>query len=214
MKTIQIKFKTLFLLLMLGFAFVSCSSDDDAPQDDNNEDVKKGQATAVVGLDDKTIQFSAKSDNSFAAIIETKLGENDIKQLIIVMADDKPDVTIVAQVTPAPGNPINYDLSSPITDDYFFTTGVAVDGKNSSDANVYGVGFYQHGDDIVRQSKGAFKITSISSTNIKGTFDMTLYNSYNSNDTFDAKELTVTEGKFDLPMVKLSQKDLEDLGLE
>jgi len=215
MKTLTHQFKSLFFTLVIAVSLVGCSKDDDNNDNkDNTEDLKGGQATAVIGVENQTIQFSTKTDNSFATIIKTKIGENEINQLIIVMMDDNSDVMIVAQAAPAPGKTTSYDLSKPLTEDYFFTTNVAVEGKNSSENNVYGVGSYQQGEEIVIRSKGSFKITSLSNTNIKGTFEMTLYNSYDPNNAHDAEELTVTEGEFDLPIVELDEGDLGDLGLE
>lgn len=218
MKTLKHQFKSLIFLLVIAVSLVGCSKDDDTGNNDNNdndEDLKGGHATAVIGVDNKTIQFSTETDNSFAAIVKTKLGENDIKQLIIVMMDDNSDAMIITQAAPAPDKPINYDVSNVgLNSDYFFTSSVAVEGKNSSDDKIYGVGIYQQGEEVVNQSKGSFKITSLSKTNIKGTFEMTLYNSYDPKDAQDAEELTVTEGEFDLPIVELDEEDLGDLGLE
>ena len=214
MKIIRNNFKTLFLLLFVGFAFTSCSKDDDTNPDTKNDDLKTGNATAVIGVDNQTIQFSSDNENSFATKVNTKIGENEIDQLVIVMMDEDSDVMIVAQAAPAPDNAITYDLSKPLTEDSFFTAGVGVEGKNSSDDKTYGVGTYQQGNDLVIQSKGTFKITSLSSTTIKGTFEMTLYNNYDPNDAQDAKKLTITKGTFDLPIVELNEKDLGDLGLD
>jgi|GEM_PF-4560919 hypothetical protein len=209
MKTLKNKFNTLFFLIIIGISLVSCSKDDD---NDPSGDSKGGQATALIEIDNQTIQFSAKTGNSFAAITKTQFGENEFNQLTVVMMDDNSDVTIATQVVPAPDNPIDYDLSNVgLGTDDFFTTSVAVEGENSSDNNIYGVGFYQQGEEVVIKSKGSFKITSLTKTNIRGTFEMTLYNSYDPNNAQDAKKLTVTEGEFDLPM--LSQAEIEDLGL-
>lgn len=215
MKTIQSKFKTVALILFVSFAFVACSSDDDdSEMNDNDEDLKGGQASAVIDLDNQPVQFSSNGNQSFASLVKSQIGENEIDELVIIMMDDNSDLMIVAQAAPAPDNPINYDLSTPLTDDYFFSVGVAVDGKNSSDNKIYGVGTYQNGDDVVIQSQGSFKISALSNTSIKGTFEMTLYNTYDPNNVQDAEKLTVTEGEFDLPIVELDEEDLANLGLD
>lgn len=214
MKNIQLKLKTLSLILLTGLAFAGCSKDDDNNGNDTNEDLNEGNVTAVIGADEQAIQFSSETENSFAAIVKTKIDENEIEQLVIVMKDDNSNVMIVTSATPAPSNPINYNLSTPLTGEYLFTVGVGMDGENSSNDKTYGVGTYQQGEEVVLQSKGSFKITSISATSVKGTFEMTLYNSYNPDNAQDAKELSVTQGAFDLPIVELSEGDLEDLGLD
>ena len=211
METLKNQFRTLFFILLIAGSLISCSKDDDNNGKDPNEVPNGGQATAVIGVDNQSIQFSTKSDNSFAGIVQTKIGENEIDQLVIVMQDDNSDVMIVAQAAPAPDTPKEYDLSKSATNDYFFTTAVALNGKNSSDDNIYGVGTYQQGEEVVIQSKGSFKITSVSNNNIKGSFEMTLYNIYDPNNAENAKEMTITEGTFDLPIVEIDGEDLGDL---
>lgn len=208
MKTLKYEFKNLFLLI-LAIGLLSCSNDDDNVVDEKDEGPLEGQATAVIAMDNETIQFSAKNENSFAGIVNANVGENEIKQLVIVMADDDSDILIVTQAAPAPNGPTTYDVSETLTEDYLFTTSVAVEGQNSAVDKIYGVGVYQHEDEIVLQSQGSFKITSLTSENIKGTFEMTLYNIYDPNNVENAKELTVTEGKFNLPIVEIGEGDLD-----
>lgn len=210
MKTIQ--FKTLLFLLLVSFAFISCSSDDDSSSEPKNDN-KKGQASAMIEVNDQNLQFSSNNENSFATIVNANIGENQVDQLVIVMTDDNSDIVIVAQVAPAPDNSLTIDLTQPITDNYFFGTSVVLNGENSTDQDSYGVGSYQ-GDDIVVQSSGLFKITSISNTDIQGTFNMTLFNSYDVSNTPSIEEITVAEGEFDLPIIELSQEDLENFGLD
>lgn len=211
------KFKTFLLMLLVSFAFANCSKDDDNngnDTNDTNEDLNESNVTAVIMDGEQTVQFSSENENSFATIVKTKVNEDEIEQLVIIMKDDNSEVLIVASATPAPNNPIDYNLSLPLTEEYLFTAGVSMDGENSSSDKTYGVGTYQHEEEVVHQSKGSFKITSISTTSVEGTFEMTLYNSYDPNTAQDAKELSVTEGAFDLPIVELSEEDLEYLGLD
>lgn len=212
MKTLKLTIKTL-LFLLIAVNVLGCSKDDDNKSGDPDEAFKLGHATAIIGVDDRTIPFSTKTENSFATVYKTKIGDQQINQLLIVMSDDNSEMLIVTQVAPAPVTPTSYNLSTPLTDTYFFTAGVAVDGKNSSDTNVYTVGTYQNGEDVVTQSKGAFKITSLSPTRLKGTFEMTLYNSYQPKEAHNAKKLEATKGEFDLPIVELTNEQFEDLGL-
>lgn len=209
MKILNHRFKPLIIMLAITMSLLSCSKDDSS---DTIEDLREGHATAVIEVNQQTVSFAANSDRSFATIVTSKLGENDIRQLVVVMADEKSDAIIVSQAAPAPNNPINYDLSKVgFGDDYFFTTSVAMNGKNSSDANIYGMGSIQQDESIVLQSSGSFKITAITTTHIKGTFEMTLYNSY---DPDNAEKLSVTKGAFDLPLVELDEDDLGDLGID
>ncbi|SHF57756.1 hypothetical protein SAMN05444483_101652 [Salegentibacter echinorum] len=211
MKTIKYQIKTFFFLLFAFSSLAACSSDDDTIIDDNDNDgdLVEGLASAEITVDNETIQFSSKSEDNFAGVMKTKMGEEEIDQLVIVMVDKDSEVAIISQALPAPNSPIDYDLSKVgFGNDYFFTTDVVLD-----DSKVYSMGSYQQGDEIALQSEGLFQITSVSKDNIKGTFKMTLYNSYDPNNE-DAKELTITEGKFDLPIKEIDEGDLGDLDLD
>lgn len=217
MKTIKYQIKTFFFLLFAFSSLAACSSDDDTIKDDKDKDgdLVEGLASAEINVDEKTIQFSSKSEDNFAGIIKTKMGEEEIDQLIIVMVDEDSEVAIISQALPAPNAPRDYDLSKVgLVGDYLFTTDVVLDNKNSNDSKIYSMGSYQQGDDVVVQSKGIFKITAMSSDNIKGSFEMTLYNNYDPNLSEDAKELRVTKGTYDLPIIEIDAGDLEDLDLD
>lgn len=212
MKTIQYQIKTFFFLLFAFSSLVACSSDDDniIDEKDKGDDLVEGLASADITVDNKTIQFSSESEDNFAGIIKTKMGDKEVNQLIIVMVDENSEVAIISQALPAPNSPIDYDLSKVgLGNDYFFTTDVVLD-----DSTVYSMGSYQQGEEVVVRSKGLFKITSMSKDNIKGTFKMTLYNSYDPNNVEDAKELKVTNGTFDLPIIEVDEGDLGDLDLD
>lgn len=216
MKTIKDQIKTFFFLLFAFSSLAACSSDDDTIIDDNDKDgdLVEGLASAEITVDEKTIQFSSKSEDNFAGVMKTKMGEEEIDQLVIVMVDEDSEVAIISQALPAPNAPRDYDLSKVgLGNDYFFTTDVVLEKNNSDDRKTYSLGSYQQGDEIVLRSKGLFEITSMYKDNIKGTFKMTLYNSYDQN-IEDAKELTITEGKFDLPIIEINAGDLGDLDID
>lgn len=204
MKTIQNRFKTLLLLLLVGITFGSCSSDDDIGDDGGVPGINGDNASAVIDVDNQIIEFSSETDNSFATITQFEIEGNEVDKLTIIMADDNSDLMIAVEVAPAPNSSMSYDLSNVgFSQDYMLTASVLLEGENSSETDIYGVGSYNQ-DGGMTQSQGLFKITSISNTTIKGTFEMTLYNSYNPNDDHNTKELIVTEGEFELPIVDLN----------
>lgn len=216
MKTLNPQIKTFFLLLFVFSGLVGCSSDDDnvIDNDDKDDNLIEGLASAKIEVGDETIEFSAKSENNFAGIIKTKMGdqEQEVKHLIIIMNDEDSKVSIISQALPAPSSPTNYDLSKVGLNggDNLFSTNVVLENNSSNESRVYGMGSYQKEDDIIVQSEGSFKITSISSDNIKGTFNMTLYNSYVQNNAIEAEKLVVTNGEFDLPIIEVDEDDLGD----
>lgn len=203
MKNLKNQFKTILILLISGTISASCSSDDDIGGGDE-PGISGENASAVISVDDQIIDFSSETDNSFATITQFEIEGNEIDKLTIIMADDNSDVMIAVELAPAPNSSMSYDLSNVgLGQDYMLTATVLLNGENSSETDIYGVGSYNQ-DGELTQSQGLFKITSISNTSIKGTFDMTLYNSYNPSDDFNTKELTVTEGEFELPIVDIN----------
>ncbi|MGO2295030.1 hypothetical protein [Psychroflexus halocasei] len=204
MKALKNQFKTILFLLIVGAISVGCSSDDDIGDNGGEPSINEGNASAVINVDNQIIEFSSETDNSFATITQFEIEGNEIDKLTIIMADDNSGLMIAVEVAPAPNSPMNYDLSNVgFGQDYMLTATVLLDGENSSETDIYGVGSYSQ-DGELTQSQGLFKITSITNTTIKGTFNMTLYNSYSPNDDFNTKELTVTEGEFELPIVDIN----------
>ncbi len=183
---------TLLLLSTFLLSFASCKKDKN-----ENPEATKGTATAVLKTDDATINFSSVKDSSVAFL--EFIEDANQHHLRIVIKDDKTNALIEMMITPVKDAPQTLSIAQGFTADGWAATSVFLNGRNSSEAETYGTIWVSH-DGNVTNSEGSLTISSISENNIKGSFNGTLY-SYNP-DTKVAKKLTVTQGQFDMPLVR------------
>ena len=187
------------LLVTTLIAFSSCKKDKDEPKDKPNNEMAK----AVVKYGDKRVNFSSAKEKSAAYMDWTD--DKSKNNFALTLQDDASGVIIDMMIYPVADGPGTYALKG-IAGDGWSTAAVYTKGKSSSKADTYNYVWISHNGELT-ESKGTVTISSISEGNVKGTFSATLH-SYNP-DTKISKELTITEGSFDLPL-KRREFDLEN----
>lgn len=180
------------LLFTSLIAFSSCKKE----KEETKSPAKTGSATAVVKYENKTIQFSSNKDSAIAYLewIETEKKHN----FSMLLKDDATGMMLVMMIYPAKEGTGTYPLQG-LSADSWSTANVLIKGRTSSEADRYGYAWISHDGNLI-ESKGTLTISSMTDKNVKGTFSATLYN-YNDA-TKVSKELTITAGSFDVPMVK------------
>ena len=180
------------LLFTSAIAFSSCKKD----KDETKEPTTNGIAKAVVKYDDKSINFFSEKDSSVAFLewVETEKKHN----FSMILKDDATGMMLIMMIFPAKEGTGTYPLAG-LSADSWSTANVHLKGRASSEGDKYGyVWISQNGE--LTESKGTVTITSMTDKKVKGTFSATLYN-YNDA-TKLSKELTITGGSFDVPLVK------------
>lgn len=180
----------LFLTSTIGFS--SCKKDKDKPKDTPTN----GTAKAVVKYGDKTVNFSSGKDKS-GAFLDWRKDEKKYN-FALTLQDAATGMIIDMMVYPAENGTGTYALEG-LTADGWSTAGVYVKGKSSSKADTYNYVWISHNGELT-ESEGTVTISSMTEKNVKGTFSATLH-SYNP-DTKVSKQLTVSGGTFDVPLVR------------
>lgn len=102
-------------------------------------------------------------------------------------------------LAPVDNKPQTLSFAEGLTTDGWAATTVFLYGRNSKEEKTYGTIWASHDGNVVR-SEGTLIVSSISEENIRGTFHTILY-SYNP-DTKVAKKMTITNGQFDMSLVR------------
>lgn len=189
--------KTMYFLTFLFFGsamvgFSACKKDSKEP-----DTVTAGTASATIVVEGTTIPFSSIKDSS-VAFLETIPGE-DVMAFSMVLKDDNSRTLIEMMIMPVSEGAGTYPMADGFGEDSLSRSGVFLQGRGSARADTYGPVWISH-DGELTQSSGTLQIASMTATRATGTFNAVLY-SYN-NDTKVIKELKITNGAFDVPLVR------------
>ena len=189
------------LLFASSVGLSSCKKDKDDPK----ETPTNGTAKAVVKYNDgaKTVNFSSAKDKSMAYMDWTD--DKAKNNFALTLQDNATGIILDMMIYPVKDGTGTYALEG-LTADGWSTAGVYLKGKSSSKDDTYNYVWISHNGELT-ESKGTVTITSITEKNVKGTFSATLH-SYNP-DTKVAKELTISGGSFDVPLMR-REFDLEN----
>ncbi len=180
----------LFLISSIGFS--SCKKD----KNDAEETPANGTSKAVVKYGSNTVNFSSGKDKS-AAFLDWEKDEKKFN-FVLNLQDEATGMILNMMIFPAKDGTGTYALKG-LTDEGWSSASVYVKGKSSSKADTYNFVWISHQGKLI-ESSGTVTITSMTEKNVKGSFSATLH-SYNDN-TKEAKELTISGGTFDVPLVR------------
>lgn len=180
------------LLLTSAITLLSCKKD----KIDEKETATKGTATAVVKYEGKTLNFLSERDSA-VAFLEWVATEKK-NSFRLVLKDDATGMLLDMIIYPVKEGAATYFLNG-MTNESWSYANFLMKGRNSSDKDLY-VFIYSDNNGVITQSKGTVNISSMTNKNVKGTFSLNLHN-YNFA-TKEFKELTVSGGSFDVPLVK------------
>lgn len=222
-------FITVILLsFFLAFAGTSCSSDDnnsdfvDNPQDPQNPDPDdpddpndaQGSATAFIEVADtgEEINFNGGSSTSTMYHFDKFYLDEDMDQyledvgiLYMELKDPTNNVIISMQVVPfnMESNPFELDFEN--FDELMVLFEVKLNGEDSNEMETYGVVASYTDEEGEVASSGMLDVTDLTGSKIKGNFEMKLHiSSFVAGQT---KELTVSNGVFDIPYTRIELND-------
>lgn len=188
--------KKIGLMLSATFLLFSAAAFTGCKKEKTNETIGEGSASATLNYGNKTEQVQSSGNNAAAYLdwVEDSKKFN----FALTLKDNASNKIMQMVFYPANDGTGNYTMEG-LGAQSWSVMEVKLDGKNSSGDNKYGYVWVSH-DGNLTMSDGTLTITSMTEKNVKGTFKATLY-SYNP-DTKIAKKMTVSDGKFDLPLVR------------
>lgn len=181
------------LLFSSSVALSSCKKDKDDPK----ETPVNGTAKAGIKYGDNTVNFSSTKDNSIAYMDWVK--DEKKHNFGMVLQDDATGMLISMMIFPAKDGTGTYAIEGLTGGEGWSSINVHVKGKSSSAADKYGY-LWRSSNGEMTVSNGTVTITSMTEKHVKGTFSGTFHN-YND-DTKVVKELTITGGSFDVPLIR------------
>ena len=181
------------LICISMIAFSSCKKEINEKKPSLNQ----GTAKAVVDVNNKKIQFSSVRDSSIAKM--TWNTEEKKFSFSMVLKDDNSDMLIEMLVYPVNDAAGTYPLADGFSSDGLSITNVYMNGRQSAKKDIYTPVWLSH-DEEVTSSSGIITITAMTENTVKGTFNIILYN-YND-DTKKSIKMAVTEGSFDVPLIR------------
>lgn len=173
--------------------FNSCKKENN----ENKPPSAKGTAEAVVIVDNQTLRFSSVRDSSIALLNWNEEQKNFVFSMLL--KDDNSDMIMEMMIFPVEDATGAYPLADGFGSDSLSITNVYIDGRQSARSEIYTPLWLSQSGKIT-SSSGTINITSMTENSIKGNFNIILYN-YDDN-TKKIKEMTVTQGSFDVPLIR------------
>lgn len=182
------------LLLSSFLAFSSCKKDKET----ETETERQGEAvaTATIKTENNTLNFSSAGDSAVAILAHAT--EEDQYLYSMILKDKSTGAIIEITILPANNGTGTYNVGEASQDSWTSAT-VLLKGRSSGRADKYN-SVYLDINGKVTQSSGTLTVTSMTEDRVKGSFKLALH-SFNP-DTKAIKEMHITNGSFDLPLIR------------
>jgi len=185
MKTIQIKFKTLLLLLLVGWAFTSCSKEDDSITDPDENSGGKDMVATIALESGNEIDFGSNFSNITGAkptLIHEKGSDQSVLAIAGIMGNRS--ITITALIN----GEGDYSYTENFDEDDN-ETGATISFSRLKDDDMEFFAPFNLSDGTMGTVK--LTITSLAENHIKATFSATLFSVKTS------EKVTIKDGKID-----------------